>query len=105
MRSYLSQPEPPGKVPGVLVITEAFGVNNYIQEVTDKPSREGCAAVAPVLYHRLGSNPLFSRAGKMPRGAGTRRRGIMLVGVRPWRSGYPAGERADRVLHVRLAAA
>jgi dienelactone hydrolase len=105
MRGYVSQPEPPGKVPGVLVIMEAFGVNNYIQEVTDKLPRAGHAAVSPVLYHRLGSNPLFSHAGKMPRRAGKRQRGIMLVRVRPWRSGYPVGERAGRVLHVRLASA
>jgi dienelactone hydrolase len=105
MRGYVSQPEPPGKVPGVLVIMEAFGVNQHIQGVTDKLSMAGCAAVAPVLYHRLGSDPLFSYAGKMPRRAGKRRRGIMLVRVRPWRSGYPVGERADRVLHVSLAAA
>jgi carboxymethylenebutenolidase len=39
-------------------------VNKHIQEVTDKLSREGYVAVAPVLYHRLGSNPLFSYMGE-----------------------------------------
>ena len=64
MRAYLSRPETTGKVPGVVVITEDFGVNKHIQEVTDKLSREGYVAVAPVLYHRLGSNPLFSYTGE-----------------------------------------
>ena len=63
MRAYLSQPETTGKVPGVIVIMEAFGVNKHIQEVTDKLSRESYVAMAPVLYHRLGSNPLFSYTG------------------------------------------
>jgi carboxymethylenebutenolidase len=64
MRVYLSQPEGTGTVPGVLVIMEAFGVNKHIQEGTDKLPREGYVAVAPVLYHRLGSNPLFSYTGE-----------------------------------------
>jgi dienelactone hydrolase len=63
MRVYLAQPETTGQVPGLLVIMEAFGVNKHIQEVTDKLTREGYVAVAPVLYHRLGSNPLFSHTG------------------------------------------
>src|SRR5688572_20471165 len=64
MRVYLSQPETTGKVPGVLMIMEAFGANKRIQEATDKLAREGYVAVAPVLYHRLGSNPLFSYTGE-----------------------------------------
>jgi carboxymethylenebutenolidase len=64
MRAYLYQPETTGEVPGVIVIMEAFGVNKHIQEVTDKLSREGYVAVAPVLYHRLGSNPVFSYTGE-----------------------------------------
>jgi carboxymethylenebutenolidase len=64
MRVYLAQPETAGQVPGVLVIMEAFGVNKHIQGVTDKLAREGYVAVAPVLYHRLGSNPLFSYTGE-----------------------------------------
>jgi carboxymethylenebutenolidase len=48
----------------VIVILEAFGVKKHIQEVTAKLSREGYVAVAPVLYHRLGSNPLFSYTGE-----------------------------------------
>jgi carboxymethylenebutenolidase len=63
MRVYLSQPETTGKAPGVLVIMEAFGVTKHIQEVTDKPAREGYVAAAPVLYHRPGSNPAFSYGG------------------------------------------
>jgi carboxymethylenebutenolidase len=63
MRVYLSQPETTGKVPGVLVIMEAFGVNKHTQAVTDKLAREGHVAVAPVLYHRLGANPVLSYTG------------------------------------------
>ena len=63
MRVYLSEPETTGKVPGVLVIMEAFGVNQHVQAEADKLAREGNVAVAPVLYHRLGSNPVFGYTG------------------------------------------
>jgi carboxymethylenebutenolidase len=63
MRVYVSQPETTGKVPAVLVIMEAFGVNKHLQEVTDKFSRASYVAVAPVLYHRMGSNPLIQLWG------------------------------------------
>jgi len=64
MRAYVSQPETAAKVPGIVVIMEAFGVNKHIQEGTDRLSREGYVAVAPVLYHRLGSHPLLSYIGE-----------------------------------------
>lgn len=60
MRVYLAQPETAGRVPGGLVIVETFDVNRHIQAVTDKPARQGSVALAPVLYHRPRSNPLFS---------------------------------------------
>jgi dienelactone hydrolase len=62
-RVSLAQPEITGQVPGLLVTVGAFGVNKYTQEVTDKLAHEGYATVAPVLYHRPGSNPLFSYMG------------------------------------------
>jgi carboxymethylenebutenolidase len=64
MRAYISQPETAAEVPGVVVIMEAFGINKHIQDITDRLSREGYVVVAPVLYHRLASNPLFSYSGE-----------------------------------------
>lgn len=61
MRTYVSQPKTTGKFPSVIVIVETSEVDKYIQEVTDKLAREDHVPVAPVLYHRLGFNPLFSR--------------------------------------------
>jgi dienelactone hydrolase len=60
MRAYVEQPKTTNKVPGIIVIMEAFGVNQHIQEMTDRLSREDYVPVASVLYHRLGSNPLCS---------------------------------------------
>jgi len=64
MRTYVLQPETMGKFPGVIVIVETSEVDKYIQEVTDKLAREGHVPVAPLLYHRLGFNPLFSYMGE-----------------------------------------
>jgi dienelactone hydrolase len=64
MHADMSQPEAVATVPGGGVIVEAFGVRKPIQEVTDRLFREAYAAVAPVLYHRLSSNPLFHNSGE-----------------------------------------
>ncbi|NNN07592.1 MAG: dienelactone hydrolase family protein [Acidimicrobiaceae bacterium] len=39
----------------VIVIQEAFGVNDHIREVTDRFAQAGYYAVAPELFHRAGS--------------------------------------------------
>ena len=41
-----------GKVPGVVVVQEAFGVNTAIQEACRKLAVAGYAAIAPELFHR-----------------------------------------------------
>ena len=66
MSAYFSQPEATGKVPGVIVIMGAFGVNRHIQEVTDNLPRDGYVAVAPVLYHRLGCTRYSAIRVRMP---------------------------------------
>jgi dienelactone hydrolase len=50
MRAYASPPETTDKVPGVIIIMEAFGVNQHTQEVTATLAREGYVAAAPVFY-------------------------------------------------------
>jgi dienelactone hydrolase len=65
MRTYVSQPETTGKVPSVIVIVGTSEVVRYLQEVTDKLAWEGYVAVAQVLYHCLGFNPLFSYTGEV----------------------------------------
>jgi hypothetical protein len=64
MRTYVSQPETTSEGPGVIVIVETSEVDKYIQEVTDKLAREDHVPVAPVLYHRLDFNSLFSYTGE-----------------------------------------
>jgi carboxymethylenebutenolidase len=50
--AYLAMPETAGIYPGVIVIQEIFGVNQHIQEVTDKLASEGYYAIAPAIYQR-----------------------------------------------------
>src|SRR5215213_867388 len=38
----------------VIVIQEAFGVNDHIRDVTRRLAAEGYVAVAPSLFHRAG---------------------------------------------------
>src|SRR4026209_1128287 len=52
MDAYVAQPKDGGSYPGVVVIQEAFGVNEHIKKVTDRLAAEGYVAVAPVIFHR-----------------------------------------------------
>lgn len=52
MRCVLSLPEGSARVPGVVVVPEAFGVNGAIQEACRRLSQAGFAALAPEIYHR-----------------------------------------------------
>src|SRR3954447_26203446 len=38
--------------PGLIVLQEAFGVNEHIRDVTERFGRQGFVAIAPELYHR-----------------------------------------------------
>jgi carboxymethylenebutenolidase len=53
MEVYVAQPdgEPRG---AVIVIQEAFGVNDHIQDVTRRVAAAGYLGVAPALFHRAG---------------------------------------------------
>jgi carboxymethylenebutenolidase len=46
--------KPKGPAPGIIVLQEAFGVNEYIRQVVARFAGCGFAAIAPELYHRSG---------------------------------------------------
>jgi carboxymethylenebutenolidase len=53
MAAYKSFPESAlGKLPGIMVWQEAFGVNGHMRRVTDRFASAGYAAVCPELFHR-----------------------------------------------------
>jgi carboxymethylenebutenolidase len=53
MNLYIAAPKNiSGKLPAILVLQEAFGVDRHIQEVTKRFADEGFLAVAPELFHR-----------------------------------------------------
>ena len=52
MDAYVATPAEDGKLPGLLVFQEAFGVNAHIRDVTERFARQGYVAIAPELFHR-----------------------------------------------------
>lgn len=52
MPSHLATPEGEGSYPGVIVVMEAFGLNQHIKDVADRIAREGYVVAAPDLYYR-----------------------------------------------------
>jgi carboxymethylenebutenolidase len=58
MQAYVSMPEGKGPFPAVIVLQEAFGVNNHIRHVAERITKEGYITIAPELFHRT-SEPGF----------------------------------------------
>lgn len=54
MNAYVAAPAEGGKLPGLLIFQEAFGVNPHIRDVTERFARAGYVAIAPELFHRTG---------------------------------------------------
>ena len=54
MIAYRAQPEGARKAPVILVVSEIFGVHEYIQDVCRRLARLGYCAIAPELFARQG---------------------------------------------------
>jgi carboxymethylenebutenolidase len=52
MQAYTAIPEGEGPFPGLIVFQEAFGVNSFMRNITDRFAREGFVAISPELFHR-----------------------------------------------------
>lgn len=52
MQAYVAQPQGVSPYPAVIVLQEAFGVNDHIRDVADRIAKEGYVAIAPELFHR-----------------------------------------------------
>ena len=57
----LARPEGPkestGRLPGIVLVQEVFGIDPHVREMTEKLAREGFAVLAPDLYSREGGPP------------------------------------------------
>src|SRR5437762_2214215 len=51
MEAFEARPKNAGSYPGIVVLMEAFGLNDHIKKVTERIAQEGYVAVAPDLYH------------------------------------------------------
>src|ERR1700739_1391472 len=52
MQCYTVLPEGQGPFPGIIVLQEAFGVNNHIRNIATRLAAQGYVAIAPELFHR-----------------------------------------------------
>jgi carboxymethylenebutenolidase len=52
MEAFEARPKDNGSYPGIVVLMEAFGLNDHIKKVTERIAQEGYVAIAPDLYHR-----------------------------------------------------
>lgn len=52
MASFLARPQSKEKLPAVVVVMEAFGLNDHIKDVAKRIAAEGYVALAPDMYYR-----------------------------------------------------
>lgn len=65
MPAYRAQPKGRDKLPIVLVLSEIFGVHEYIADVTHRFAREGYLAIAPELFIRQGDPQSYGELAKL----------------------------------------
>jgi carboxymethylenebutenolidase len=56
MPCHLARPATGGPYPALVVVMEAFGLNDHIRSITDRFAAEGFVAIAPNLYFRQDNN-------------------------------------------------
>jgi carboxymethylenebutenolidase len=54
MPAYLARPKDGGRAPAILVIQEAFGLNDHMKDVARRIAAEGYSALAPDMFWRGG---------------------------------------------------
>ena len=62
MDAHRAAPPDGDRSPAVVVLQEAFGVDDHIRSVCRRFAREGYVAIAPELYHRQGAGRTFGYA-------------------------------------------
>jgi carboxymethylenebutenolidase len=65
MPAYRSAPKGKTNLPVVLVISEIFGVHEYIADVTRRFAKAGYLAIAPELFVRQGDPSTYGEMGKL----------------------------------------
>ncbi len=65
MPAYRSAPKGKTNLPVVLVISEIFGVHEYIADVTRRLAKAGYLAIAPELFVRQGDPSSYGEMGKL----------------------------------------
>jgi len=56
MPCHVARPASGGPYPGLVVVMEAFGLNENIKAIADRFAAEGFAIIAPNLYFRMPNN-------------------------------------------------
>ena len=84
MDAYVAQPKDGGSYAGVVVIQEAFGINDHMKKVTERIAAEGYVAICRIFssrdragdsVFRYGQGDRGHAAGARPQGDGRCRRG------------------------------
>ena len=56
MQAFVARPAVTKNAPGIMVIQDAFGVNEHFKDIATRFAAEGFLAIVPEMYHRTGTN-------------------------------------------------
>lgn len=59
--AFLSLPKTQGKYPAVLLLMDAFGLRDYLQEMSETLSEKGFIVLAPNFFYRLKKSPVVNK--------------------------------------------
>jgi len=65
MPAYRAVPQGATRPPLVLLVSEIFGVHEYIADVARRLAKKGCMAIAPELFVRQGDAQRYGEIGKL----------------------------------------
>lgn len=63
--AYMARPEGEGPFPVVVVVSEIFGVHEYIRDVCRRLAKQGYAAIAPAFFNRVEDPAPLSDMGRI----------------------------------------
>ena len=63
--AYVARPEGEGPFPVVVVVSEIFGVHEYIRDVCRRLAKQGYAAIAPAFFNRVEDPAPLSDMGRI----------------------------------------
>ena len=94
--AYVARPDAKGRYPVVVVVSEVFGVHEYIRDLCRRLAKLGYVAVAPAFFHRAGDPAPLTDFGQIQKIVATATNAQVLGDIRAVLTWLKAQDFVDR---------